>query len=409
MLTYYENLNTGINYWPAAKAMYWWQNFDLTEVEQDFARLSACSFKIVRIFLTWEDFQPHPDVVSATALHNLLLTADCAARCSLSLVPTFFCGHMSGINWLPYWMLKTDDNTSRRFPVFSGNAIRNAPVKNFYADSELILAQVEQISRIGRMLKGHPAIHSYDLGNEASNIALPHNREQACNWLGTMVETIKSIDSIPVTLGMHAEDLEEDRHLWPQDAGKFCDYLSMHAYPFYLDWVNDPLDYRLVPFLSIITHWLGKKPVVMQEFGLPTRPFHWQVRTRCEEQRPGCLLFDEAAASLYYARVLAALADNLVPGLAWCYSDYVPSLWNLPPLEMNQHERYFGLFHHDGSPKDQLQAFIPSSWHRFTTGTQCNQGWLQNFNLDDFYASPRRQLTAMFAVYQKFLARGEIS
>ena len=117
MLTYYENLNTGINYWPAAKAMYWWQNFDLTEVEQDFARLSAYNFKIVRIFLTWEDFQPHPEMVSATALHNLLLTAMCRpvslSRCRL------FCGHMSGINCSPYGMLKTDDNTSRRFPVFS--------------------------------------------------------------------------------------------------------------------------------------------------------------------------------------------------------------------------------------------------------------------------------------------------
>jgi hypothetical protein len=51
-----------------------------------------------------------------------------------------------------------------------------------------------------------------------------------------------------VTLGMHAEDLEEDRHLRPQDAAVFCDILSMHGFPFYLHWVDDPLDYELPPF-----------------------------------------------------------------------------------------------------------------------------------------------------------------
>jgi len=50
----------GVNYWPAAKAMYWWQNFDRAEVEQDFRRLAAAGFQVVRIFLIWEDFNQRP-------------------------------------------------------------------------------------------------------------------------------------------------------------------------------------------------------------------------------------------------------------------------------------------------------------------------------------------------------------
>ncbi len=404
MFTYQENFNIGINYWPAKKAMYWWQYFDLAEVEQDFARLSACHFRIVRIFLTWEDFQPHPETVSAKALHNLLLTADCAGRYSLSLIPTFFCGHMSGVNWLPYWMLDPADDTSQRFPVFSNKTIQKKLIKNFYADQALILAQVEQVSRVTRMLLGHPAIHSYDLGNEASNLIIPHDREQACQWLAAMVGTIKGIDSVPVTLGMHAEDLEEDRHLWPQDAGEYCDYLSMHAYPFYLDWVKDPLDYRLVPFLSILTSWLGKKPVVMQEFGAPTLPAHLQTAA-CHEQ-PEIQLFEEEAVSIYYTRVLATLFNNQTPALAWCYSDYDPTLWSLSPLKQNFHERYFGLFYHDGSPKEHLQAFHPSNWPNLIDGLQDNWLWLEDYKPDDFYINPRQYLNAMFAAYQNALTAG---
>ena len=50
-------------------------------------------------------------------------------------------------------------------------------------------------------------------------------------------------------LGMHAEDLEEIG-TWPQDAARYCDFLCMHGYPFYLDWVEDELDARVLPFLG---------------------------------------------------------------------------------------------------------------------------------------------------------------
>ncbi|HAF16734.1 MAG TPA: hypothetical protein DCG84_00140, partial [Peptococcaceae bacterium] len=75
----------GVNYWPAAKAMYWWQNFDAAEVEQDFRRLAAAGFQVVRIFLIWEDFQPVPDKVSSRSLDCLVAVADLAAGCGCPL------------------------------------------------------------------------------------------------------------------------------------------------------------------------------------------------------------------------------------------------------------------------------------------------------------------------------------
>lgn len=400
MFDYRDSFCLGINYWPIQKAMYWWKNYDRTEVERDFAQLARYKLQQVRIFLTWEDFQPHPDLISKTALENLLWTADCASRFSLTLVPTFFCGHMSGVNWIPDWMLESTPDLPARFPIFCQNSLQSGTVKNFYADEELILAQIEQISAVSKLLNGHPAINSFDLGNEASNLAIPLNREQACSWLEKMVSSIKKFTSIPVTLGMHAEDLEEDRHLWPQDAGTYCDYLCMHAYPFYLSWVENPFDYLIVPFLSIITKWLGQKTVIMQEFGLPTIPLIEPLVSGVYRQNLKSPLWDEDAAAWYYAKVLAALYDESIPAaLAWCYADYSPHLYGLPPLNGNNHERHFGLFRHNGNPKKIIEVFKEDSWVQYLSGGK-NNDWLAKYDRDTFYLNPRDNLQKMFFDYK---------
>lgn len=66
--------------------------------------------------------------------------------------------------------------------------------------------------------------------------------------------------------------LEQDRHMHPQIIAGCCDYLSRHAYPFSLSWVEDTLDPLLPVFLACVTAWLGQKPVLIAEWGAPTLP-----------------------------------------------------------------------------------------------------------------------------------------
>ena len=37
-----------------------------------------------------------------------------------------------------------------------------------------------------------------------------------------------------------------------------------------------------------------------------------------------------------------------------CYADYDPALWESPPLDLAVHERAFGLWRADGSPKPSV-------------------------------------------------------
>jgi hypothetical protein len=81
--------------------MGWWSRFDRGEVAADFERIAASGLDSVRVFLTWEDFQPSPERVDREMLGRLVAVADLAAELGLALIPTMFTGHMSGVNWVP--------------------------------------------------------------------------------------------------------------------------------------------------------------------------------------------------------------------------------------------------------------------------------------------------------------------
>lgn len=61
----------------------------------------------------------------------------------------------------------------------------------------------------------------------------------------------------PLTIGIHMEDLEEDRQIGPAEAARWCEIVSIHGYPIYADWSAGATDHELLPFLAEITRWLA--------------------------------------------------------------------------------------------------------------------------------------------------------
>ncbi|HZJ85266.1 MAG TPA: glycoside hydrolase family 2 TIM barrel-domain containing protein [Syntrophomonadaceae bacterium] len=402
-----NNFTLGVNYWPINKAMYWWRNFDAQEVRRDFARLSQYNIKYIRIFLTWEDFQPEAQVISPLMLDYLKNTADLAATYKLKLMPTFFCGHMSGANWMPKWMIEPSSAPSR-FPLYSGNGITKGQIKNFYKAEEILAAQVLQISKVCRSLKNHPAVCAYDLGNESSNCYVPSSCAQGQNWLKLLTDAVRENTNLPVTYGIHAEDLEENRNIGPLEVAKYCDFVVMHAYPFYLSWTDNPFDVWVLPFLGTITKWLAGKPVLLQEFGAPSIPTIPPYLSEEEKKQLKCPIWTEREVKEYYTTSLSLLHEaGMLGAWAWCYGDYAPHLWNKTPLKQNYHERYFGLFRSDGSPKLAAQVFKD----RGKLGVKHIDGesptWLRDFKPDEFYFNPLKNLQILYQTYKKYLQNKE--
>jgi len=377
----------GINYWPASNAMYWWRRFDAAEVNSDFKRIREARFDSVRIFLLWEDFQPAPNRVSETALDHLHEVADIAKNNQLSLIPTLFTGHMSGVNWLPVWALVPGEGAGR-FRIVCGGHVIDASPRNWYTDLRIREAQALLAREVARTLRSHAAVWAYDLGNENSNCVLPPSGESAVTWLESIAGAIRSVDpNRPITIGLHAEDLEEDRRLGPAEAARVCDFLSMHGYPQYLRWACSADDERVLPFLGLVTQWLGGRDVLFEEFGAPAA-----------EPVPETSLvpmLDESQAALFVERALPSLrVAGFLGAMLWCFADYQPYLWRIPPLDHAPHERHFGLWRWDHSSKSALDVV-----KRFAGLSREESlkdfAWI-DMRREDFYLDPKLNLRRLY-------------
>jgi endo-1,4-beta-mannosidase len=395
-----ERFRLGVNYWPARTAMGWWTDFDAAEVGSDFERIAAAGFDSIRLFLTWEDFQPVPDSVDTGMLDRLVTAADLAGRDGLAIMPTLFTGHMSGVNWIPAWALGGSDGDNR-FRVVSGGRVTKSGLRNWYTDPEVGAAQVLLAGAAATALAGHDAVWAWDLGNENSNCVKPPSRTEARDWLKRTTAAIRAADpTVLITTGLHMEDLEEDRMLGPAEAGEVCDFLTMHGYPIYARWASGPTDEHLLPFLAHMTRWLGGgRDVLFSEFGLPTyrRADPEGERARHESSS---VLVEEHAAAAYTNRALGALRRAGCTGaMLWCYTDYAQAIWVKPPLDIATHERSFGLWRAAGSPKPSVEVV-----EEFT-GLDRNQSsdgfdWI-DIERDEFWRDSATHLGRLYGRYCK--------
>lgn len=392
----------GVNYWPAASAMGWWSHFDPAEVKTDFERTAASGFDSVRLFLTWEDFQPTASRVDAEMVRRLVETMDLARAAGLDVMPTLFTGHMSGVNWIPPWALGGDAGDPR-FRVVSAGQVSSQPLGNWFTDESILRAQVTLAGELAGALAGHPALWAWDLGNENSNCVVPPDRAHARAWLQRLTGALRGADAgARITIGLHMEDLEQDRKLGPREAADHCDFLTMHGYPGYASFTEGPTDERLLPFLMRITRWLGGgAEVLFSELGVPS----YRAGTHTGERaRAGSriALVAEADAARYLERSFEALrAAGSTGAMVWCHSDYAPPLWSKPPFDLAHHERSFGVFRADGSPKpaaESVQAYARAAPSREDPASPDDGAWL-DIEADEYWAAPEDQLARLFRRY----------
>lgn len=390
-----QRFRLGVNYWPARSAMAWWTRFDPGEVLADFERIAGAGMDSVRCFLRWEDFQPDPGRIDRAMLGHLEAVADAASKAGLDLMPTLFTGHMSGVNWIPGWALGGDER-DRRFRVVSGGRVVRDGLRNWFADDDVARAQTLLAAEAAAALAGHEAVWAWDLGNENSNCCVPPDRELGRRWLDRIAGAIRAADpGALVTIGLHMEDLEEDRRLGPAEAAEACDFLTMHGYPTYARWAEGPTDPHLVPFLARITRWLGGgAEVLFSEFGLPTA----RIDDAAQDPAEPTMVVDEDAAASYTERVLGGLREAGCSGaMLWCYADYATDTWTHPPLDEAVHERSFGLWRADGSPKPAVSAVKGAAGRPVIPAS--DDGWV-DIDPDVFWRLPAVELPRLYGNYR---------
>jgi endo-1,4-beta-mannosidase len=397
----------GINYWPRAKAMTWWADFDRDEVREEFAMIRDIGLTHVRIFLLWESFQPQPDRVDGTAVANLRTVADIAAENGLLLEPTFFTGHMSGPNWAPDWLLdpahplRPGDRqvVSLGRPSAARHDIYNPYVEPFVLDAERL-----QLRTICSALRDHPAIWAWSLGNEPDLFAQPPTAADGGAWMQSMVATIREIDADhPVLIGLHGASVHADVGLRIDHAAAATDISVMHGYSIYDSLARSALDPDLVPFTAAVTMALARRPILFEEFGVNTRlpdgESRWEELPLWDGGTRQAYFASEEDGAAYYAGVLHRLHRlGCIGAFAWCFGDYAEHLWDRPPCDLQKHERFFGLFRADGTLKPMgrvVRDFAASA----PTIREPQRPFELNLTPDKYYADPERHLPALYERY----------
>jgi endo-1,4-beta-mannosidase len=370
----------GINYWPRSSAMAMWRHFDPGEIREDFLRIAGLGLDAVRFFLRWDDFQPRIDALDPVMLERLVTLVDLAMDAGLRVMPTLFCGHMSGVNWLPEWSL--DRSTSHgRFRTIAGDAESPHGIGDFYR-GPLLEAQLAFARAVGERLARHPAIVAWDLGNEFSNLREPASERDAADWSRRLCDVLATASAIPTTAGTHGEDLTRERRLRLSSLADPYPFATMHGYTVYSAFTRDRLDPEVVPYLAALAAALARKPVLFSEFGNPTCPPgrvspYERVAMPDEPPNPpvppddplrspyACLTEDEMA--VYCTRVLDRLhADGRLGAYWWCWADYADALRATPPFDRAPHELSFGIVRADGSEKPVAAALAAFARERRT-------------------------------------------
>jgi len=407
-----ERFNLGVNYWPRRKAMYWWNNFDAGEVREEFSVIRDLGLNVVRPFLLWDDFQPEPDSVSPEALKHLITVADIAAENGLGLDVTFFVGHMSGPNWSPRWLLGGDLPHNGPNPwihdVMSDGKRTDRGYRNMFHDETARGAERLLLRTVVSALKDHPGIWMWSLGNEPDLFAWPRSSEAGAAWVREMTGLIKQFDpNHPVTISLHGDGLHHDNGLRIDKVYARTDVAVMHAYPMYTPWARHPLDPDFASFCCALTAALCGKPALMEEFGgctaQPGEPSYTMTWVETNGREREQFMAGEEDFAEYIRLALPKLQDSGATGaMLWCYADYVPELWDLPPCQNAVHERFFGLVRPDGSLKPHakvIQEFAKTNPHVQPIPAYAKL----TVDPDEFYKEPLGYLVDLYDQYLKGL------
>ena len=153
-------------------------------------------------------------------------------------MPTFFTGHMSGVNWIPVWAL--DRTTpSGRFRTITEEGEAPFGIGDFYR-GELLAAQRYHVREVGTALRGHPSVAAWDLGNEFSNLREPASSPTGASGVSGSPHEVERASGHPVTGGIHGEDLTRDRNIRPSSIGEPWAFATMHGYSVYSDFRAQP-------------------------------------------------------------------------------------------------------------------------------------------------------------------------
>jgi len=283
-----EFVMKGINYYPKNSAWDTFGNaFNTDTIGRDFDIISKANLNTIRIFIQYDDFGKAD--VRPEKLNKLRQLLDLAATKNLSVIVTLF-------------------------DFYSDYTIEDWTLTHRHAE------------KIVSTFKNHKAILAWDLKNEPNLDFENRNQENVLNWLEHLIPIIRKNDpNHLITVGW--SNSTSAIHLKEQ-----VDFVSYHFYNAIEHFEKEQ---------TILENAVGK-PLVIQEFGLPSYKGFWNWVGYSEEDQ-----------ALYHQKMQASFKKNNLAFLSWTLYDFphipdqVAGKW---PWQKNKQKR-FGFLNSKGEKK----------------------------------------------------------
>ena len=332
----------GCNYWASHAGVRMWRDWDASVVRQDLEVLAAHGVNTLRVFPTWDDFQPvteyfgvygfhaqyrmqdgtlpqNAEFLDETQLAHFDAFCDLCDTYGIRLIVGLLTGWMSGRLFVPQALVR----------------------RNLHSDPTALLFQQRFVRGFVRRFRDRDTVYAWDLGNECNCMSETLSREAAANWTATIANAIRAQDPArPIISGLHS--LTPDGPWAIRDQGEFTDILTTHPYPVFVPHCRkDPiLSQRTLLHATCETLYyadLSGKPCLVEELGT---------------LGPNTAS-DQAAADFLRVNLFSGWANGTPGVLWWCANDQ--NRLNEPPYSWMMCERELGMLDDRLRPKPVLQ------------------------------------------------------
>lgn len=279
----------GINYYPQKTPWTdFWPSFDSSIIKKDLGIIKDLGFNVVRIFVNYADF--NNGNVNPLRISQLKTLLDLADRQQLKVIVTLF---------------------------------------DFLGDYSLINypAMEQQLKVILTVFRNHKAIMAWDLKNEPDLDFANWSKENIINWLEWTLGIARKLDpNHLVTIGWAHPEAADNL------SGKI-DFVSFHSY-------RSPA--QLDADISALSKKVPGKPIVLEEYGMPTYRGIWAPMGA-----------NESRQATYFTEVKKVLRRHHISSMVWTLYDFTKApevvVGKLPWHRIPQ--SHFGILRENGTPK----------------------------------------------------------
>lgn len=311
----------GINYTPAQRWYFCWDDWDAGAVAADLDAIAALGADHIRLQLLWPSFQPNPTYVSPGHLRRLGELMTLAEARGLDVVVTLLTGFLSGYVYLPAGVSPRAVFTDERVWAM-----------------EMLLAR-----RVLEEVGTRPNFMGLDVGNEINCLdhELPVRDGDA--WARRFLEQVQPLmPGKPMVNGIDHTPLLAGSTFSMTHLARAYPIICLHAWPYFSGAIKKgrldqaPCTHLARFFTQFVRLWgdQPQRPVWIQEFGANDL---WGT-------------FEERAAYLRQT-VELAIRSGVTMFTWWCSHDKTRN------LKFDEFEYVYGLYTPDNQPKDLAAVY----------------------------------------------------